>query len=349
MALTAVALSVVLLGGRARADSSAAAGSSTSATAGATTGAAPGSSSAATAGSSSGAASSSAASSAAATSAASSTSSGTASALDALPAVQSYFANWFVRSDRAKAEQPKWITPLVTVTPRLEQEFRFDQQWQLQPEGVGQSMSGGLRLELIPFENIEVILGAPPYIARSKYKAKTKGGATHGFDNWGDVSFLVKYRLLSGNEEHGNYIVTFFLGITAPTGPKRVNISPGHATFAPTIAFGKGWGNFDFQSTAAVTIPNGGENRLGLPLAWNTAFQYNFYTYFWPELETNYTWWPNGQRTGKNQLFLTPGVIIGRLPLWERLGLTSGFGYQIAMTANPQYYHGWIFSIRTPF
>src|SRR5579859_249829 len=35
-----------------------------------------------------------------------------------------YFDNWFVRSDAAKASQPHWMTPLVTVTPRLEQEVR---------------------------------------------------------------------------------------------------------------------------------------------------------------------------------------------------------------------------------
>jgi hypothetical protein len=28
--------------------------------------------------------------------------------------------------ERTQAQQPRWITPLATVTPRLEQEFRFD-------------------------------------------------------------------------------------------------------------------------------------------------------------------------------------------------------------------------------
>jgi hypothetical protein len=29
---------------------------------------------------------------------------------------------WFATSDAAKEEQPHWMTPVVTVTPRLEQE-----------------------------------------------------------------------------------------------------------------------------------------------------------------------------------------------------------------------------------
>src|ERR1700681_3510317 len=30
---------------------------------------------------------------------------------------------WFARVSRAQAAQPRWITPVVTVTPRLEEEF----------------------------------------------------------------------------------------------------------------------------------------------------------------------------------------------------------------------------------
>ena len=37
---------------------------------------------------------------------------------------------WFAISDAAKESQPHWMTPLVTVTPRLEQEYRYDQGWQ---------------------------------------------------------------------------------------------------------------------------------------------------------------------------------------------------------------------------
>ena len=37
------------------------------------------------------------------------------------PVVQ-YFADWFPRVTRIQSEQPHWVTPLVTVTPRLEEE-----------------------------------------------------------------------------------------------------------------------------------------------------------------------------------------------------------------------------------
>ncbi len=49
--------------------------------------------------------------------------------------VAGYFADWFNRVSRIQAEQPHWVTPLVTVTPRLEEEIRYDQFWQSIPGG----------------------------------------------------------------------------------------------------------------------------------------------------------------------------------------------------------------------
>lgn len=62
-----------------------------------------------------------------------------------------FLHDWFERSDRAKETQPHWITPLVTVTPRLEQEFRYDQIWQRRHGNVDfTNYGGGKGLELIP-------------------------------------------------------------------------------------------------------------------------------------------------------------------------------------------------------
>ena len=158
---------------------------------------------------------------------------------------------------------------------------------------------------------------------------------------------MLKYRLLSANEENGNYIVTAFMGFSAPTGDD--GNSSRHFQFTPTIAAGKGFGDFDVQSTLGATFPNGGVARLGWPLAWNTAFQYPIFKYFWPEFETNYTWFATGSRSGQTQLYLTPGIMFGRFPIHERIGVTIGAGYQVAVTQNPAYNHAVILSARIPF
>src|SRR5438094_6754599 len=50
-------------------------------------------------------------------------------------AIIGYFADWFPRVTRIQSEQPHWVTPIVAVTPRLEEEFRDDQFWQANPYG----------------------------------------------------------------------------------------------------------------------------------------------------------------------------------------------------------------------
>ena len=256
--------------------------------------------------------------------------------------------DWQARATRTQAEQPHWVTPLVTVTPRLEQEYRYDQFWQANQNGLATDNFGGSKgLELIPYYNTEVILGIPPWIAHNgSIRLPTKKKSVNT-DGWGDQTFLLKYRLLSANEENGNYIVTAFMGFSAPTGDD--GNSAGHGLFTPTIAAGKGFGDLDVQSTLGVTFPSGGVARLGWPLAWNTAFQYHIFRYFWPEVETNYTWFAKGEHTGKNQLFLTPALLLGRFPIRGRLGLTFGAGYQVAVTKYRAYNNAVILSLRVPF
>lgn len=67
-----------------------------------------------------------------------------------------------------QSEQPGWVTPLVTVTPRLEQELRYDQFWESSAKGFWLDSYGcGKGLELIPMQNVEGILGIPAYQVHS--------------------------------------------------------------------------------------------------------------------------------------------------------------------------------------
>jgi len=254
-------------------------------------------------------------------------------------AVENYFINWFPRVTQIQSEQPHWITPLVTVTPRLEEEVRYDQFFQSSRDGLAtDNFGGGKGIELIPFQNTEVIIGVPAFLKRNIPRN------TDGFADW---PFLLKYRLLSANEENGNYIVTAFMGFSVPTG-SNVN-GNGHALFTPTLAAGEGFGAFDVQSTVGVAFSNGGRNRLGMPLAFNTAFQYRLFRYFWPEFETNYSWQSYGGDTGHQMLYLTPGILIGRIPIHDRVGLTFGLGEQVAVTFHRNYNHNLILTARIPF
>ena len=154
----------------------------------------------------------------------------------------SFPSGWFQRSSHAESEQPHWAAPMFTVTPRLVQQFRYDMGWQLNSGFTNANYGSGKGLELVPLDRVELYVSAPPYLTH------TKPGVNDGI---GDMTFLFKYRAVAGNPENGNYVVTAMLAATVPTGTFTNGSTD--ASLTPTLALGKGWGNFDLQGTAGIT------------------------------------------------------------------------------------------------
>jgi hypothetical protein len=118
---------------------------------------------------------------------------------------------------------------------------------------------------------------------------------------------------------------------------------------SPTLAFGKGWRRFDVQSTLGANLPAGDTARLGRQLLWNTAFQYQAAWKLWPEFEVNSTGYKTGPHARDKQVFLTPGLGLGRVHLGGRFRFSSAAGMQIAATRFHSYNHRWILSERLSF
>jgi hypothetical protein len=266
-------------------------------------------------------------------------------------AQDSLLARYQARVSATQAEQPHWVTPLVTVTPRLEQEIRTDFVRQVNANRTDTWNFGNSKgLEIIPVRRIELLFNAPPFLAHNFKGSK---------DGFGDMSFNSKFRIFSRNEEHGNAIVTAFFAATVPTG-KNGNGSC-CAVVTPTLAVGKGWGNFDLTSTAGGSLPITSATKLGHTITWNNVAQYRtgktgVARFFWPEVELNSSIYKGGANDGKVATFATPGLIIGRIPLSHdasgkpgRLGLTFGAGEQIALTHFHSNNHDLVFTARLPF
>lgn len=251
---------------------------------------------------------------------------------------QSFADRWQARVNATQAEQPHWMTPIATVTPRLEQEFRFDTVHQQTVSGNVTNLDGGKGLELIPSRRIELLLNLPPYLLHQNPKS---------VDGWGDVSFTAKYRFLARNEEHGSAILTAFLGGSIPTGTYKNGATS--AIVTPTLAGGKGWGKLDVQSTLAGTFPVNSVNIVGRTIVSNSALQYHALKQLWPEVEINSTSWFGGTNDGKKQTFATPAVIFGRFPIHKRMAISAGAGFQIALTHYHGYDHAFLATIRMPF
>ncbi len=267
---------------------------------------------------------------------------------DAAPG--SFFARYQTRVTATQNQQPHWITPLVLVTPRLEQEVRSDFVRQTNTKLQDTWNYGNSKgLEIIPFSRVELLINFPPFFNHDT-------GAKDGF---GDVSFNSKFRIFSRNEESGNAIVTAYLAASVPTG-KNGNGSC-CAVVTPSIGGGKGFGLLALETTFGGSLPVTNATGLGHTMTWNNVAQYRLAKegiarFFWPEVEFNSSFYSGGSNDGKIATFGTPGLVIGRVPLSHdasgkpgRLGLTFGAGEQIALTHFHTYNHGIVLTARMPF
>ncbi|HTZ69113.1 MAG TPA: hypothetical protein VMB71_00535 [Acetobacteraceae bacterium] len=264
--------------------------------------------------------------------------------------LDSYFATWGQRTAWARATQPEWSSPIVTTTPLLEQRFRFDTQFQHSGNNTDTiDLDGGKGVDLIVGDTEEIQIAQPPYYIRT---AATKKNELEGYNDWSFFRF--KQRLLSSPSDQGNYIVSAWLQIGAPVGISKLT---NHAwTLSPTLGFGKGWGNFDIQGNVGGVLPTAYQGKIGNQIVTNLAFQYHVLHYFWPQVEMNWTYYPDGPRAHLSQVYLTPGITLSRIKITHDLKLTLGVGYQVAVAPDyrakpllPTFDRAWIISTRLNF
>jgi hypothetical protein len=256
-----------------------------------------------------------------------------------------FYSRWMVRASATQGQQPVWAVPLVTTTTGLIQVARADFFRQIAPaRTITWNLGGSKTLNVVPWARTELAFSLPPII---EHNSTARDGA-------GDMTFLGKYRIATGNAKTGNYNVSAWLLATVPTGSYKNGAAD--LTFAPNLGVGKGFGNFDVQSTAGATLPGGTTalNAAGRPIAWNTVAQYRVGKIFWPELESNATFYKGGPNDGKTQEFVTPGLIVGKCALHpsepkSRPGLAVGVGMQIATSHFHTYNHGLVVSTRWIF
>jgi hypothetical protein len=253
--------------------------------------------------------------------------------------IYSFLVRWDRRALRAQLDQPNWLTPVVTSTARLKQEIRYDASWQRNPDGSTTENYGGSKgFTTIPIDRIEISINLPPYIVHHEPQVH---------DGFGDFSFTSKFRILARNHEAGDYALTAFLSVSFPTGSYTNGSS--HPVITPTIAGGKGLGDFVYQGTFGSDLPSADAAILGRRLILNNALQYRAWGKFWPEMEVNSNFFVGGPNDGKKQVFLTPGICVGRFVIHKNLTLAMGGGVEIAVTHFHSSAHQEVFTVRLPF
>ncbi|PWT80706.1 MAG: hypothetical protein C5B57_11780 [Blastocatellia bacterium] len=108
-----------------------------------------------------------------------------------------FLTRWFETVDGIQAAQPRWMTPLATVTARLEDEWRSDVLWTQRPGDTLLNVGGGKGHRPSRFFRWK----------SSSVRRRTFSHANRAIaDGFGDVGVLVKYRLLTANEQRGEVL-----------------------------------------------------------------------------------------------------------------------------------------------
>ncbi len=259
-----------------------------------------------------------------------------------LMAQNGFTTRWEQRATQTQSKQPGWAPPLVTTYVGLIQVYRTDFTRQTASNQVTTwSLDGSKGLNLIPAARTELDINPPPYL---KHSAPTVANGA------GDMSFLLKYRFLAGNEMKGDYVVSAFLASSIATGSHKNGSSD--ATVSPNVALGKGFGWFDVQSTLGANLPVHDTRALGRSIVWNITGQAHLAKFYWPQLEFNSTYFKGGPNDGKTQTFATPGLLISHRLGGERSGrlaVCGGAGEQIATSNFHSYNHGVVVTTRLLF
>lgn len=254
-----------------------------------------------------------------------------------------FFSGWQDRVRKTSAQQPGWAVPVVTPTSGIVQLARVDvlHQWTSTHTSTW-NYGNSKGFNFIPYYKTEVDVNLPPYVQHNTSKA---------LDGAGDFSMVLKYRPFAGGAESGNYSTAFQIAATGATGSYKNGTL--RTTISPTLIVGKGFGRFDVQSSLGGTLPVGSIHSIGRTIVWNVVAQYQVAKIFWPEVEVNSSFFHLGPNDGKNQTFVTPGLMVSRVKLRrnpkDRLGIVFGGGMQIATSSYHAYNHGLVLTGRMTF
>jgi hypothetical protein len=261
----------------------------------------------------------------------------------AVQAQNGFFDRWEARVAATSAKQPVFPIPAIAPSSQLVQLARFDVLRQITPTHFTTiNVDNGKGLNLIPFANTEIDINLPPLLEHHNDKV---------VDGTGDFSMAYKYRPFASPTEAHNYSLGGQMLFTVPTGSYKNGTLV--STLQPTVFGGKGFKRFDVQSSIGGVLPNSSVTTVGRTIAWNTTAQYQIGRIFFPELESNASFYHLGPNNGKSQNFLSPGLMISKLKFERdpknRLALIVGGSYQVATSTYHAYNHALVFTSRLAF
>ena len=260
----------------------------------------------------------------------------------AATAQQSFYERFRAHNAHMTGVQPTWMGPMIQLDSRLTQSARISFSNSYTPARTHTVNYGNYHtVGLIFGDRVQVNLIAPPYI-QNNYAPQR--------DGFGDTQVETKYRIASGNAEHGNYALTAKLTYNAPAASHQNGAAT--TVLVPTLAAGRAWGRFDVQTALGGVLPTGKIAVQGRAVEWNTTAQVLAGEHLWLDVEDNALFNRGGPFDGKTQNFLTPAAFYTvRRKEWKptHAVVVLGLGMQIATSRFYFYNHNLIPEVRILF
>jgi len=257
----------------------------------------------------------------------------------AADAQSSFSERLMAHNSSMTAYQPAFIPPLVSVDPRLLQFVRASFSNQFTAAGTQTvSYGNGRGVGVIVGHRFEFDFVPPSYIRHNVSTA---------VDGLGDTSVLAKYRIASGNAQHGNFAVAALLSHSFATGTYKNGAKTD--VFCPTLAGGYAFRRFVGMTSLGGTMPTGKIAAQGRSIVWNSVAQVHASKHVWFEVENNATYYFSGSHDGVMQNFVTPAAYyVVRPKAWKP---THPFfvlvaGMQVATSRFHTYNHNTICELR---
>ena len=256
-------------------------------------------------------------------------------------AQESLWTSIHSQNARMAKVQPTWLGPLIQSDARLTQGVKLSYSSFHAPGQQTMSYGNNRGISFIARQRFELDLNPPSFFRNHSVLLK---------DGWGNASVQLKARLLSGNAEHGNYIVTAALQRTFSGGAMQNGALTG--AWIPKLSVGRAWGKFDAQTQVTGVLPTGQVTAQGRVIEWNSVAQFHPSYHVYVNLEDNAAYFKGGGFDGQTQNFLTPvAYVVIRNKQWKPTHpiFAVGGGMQIATSRFHPLDHNLILETRMMF
>ena len=189
--------------------------------------------------------------------------------------------------------QPAWMGPLIQSDARLSQAVRVSISKSTWPNAETISYGNNHGISLLAGTRLQFDMDPPSFF-------RNHSSTLH--DGFGNAGTQVKWRIASGNAEHGNFAVSALLyHAFAPRVYQNQMLT---SFYVPAVVAGKGMGRLTILSELGGLLPTGKIAQQGRGIEWNLTAQVHPASRFWLDVENNVLFNFAGPFDGKGQSHL---------------------------------------------